>query len=103
MSSCEKCGMGTAEDGVCENMECPPALDLLLEQRLEIPHMVEDLGAFAGLLREAIDDADRGNIRGAAMVIEDLLELGNHLEKRVSDCTAMLARWHGWATEGGAE
>jgi hypothetical protein len=57
---------------------------MLLEQ-------IEDLGQVAGLLRESIDDCERGNEEAGRMCASDALEILAQLEGRFSSMTASLA------------
>jgi hypothetical protein len=67
--------------------------DMLNEVRWEIPCVIEEIGAIAGFLREAINDTDKGNLRGAAMVTSDCLEAFANLETRLSEMAATVAKW----------
>jgi hypothetical protein len=68
--------------------------DMLNDVRWEIPLVIEEIGAIAGFLREAINDVnEHGNIKGAAMVTSDALEAFANLEARLNDMAANVAKW----------
>jgi hypothetical protein len=74
-------------------------LDLLLDARCEFHEIYELLGAACGQLREAHTDNENGNALGAMIVVEDLLSTLGGIEAKVSEISAMTARWHGWASK----
>jgi len=75
----------------------PP--DALLEARHECLTLMSHLGQAVDQLREAINDAEGGNLRGAAMVCDDALFTLSELEAEVSAVAAGVARWKMWAEE----
>jgi hypothetical protein len=78
--------------------------DMLNDVRWEIPCVIEEVGAIAAFLREAIADTDSGNIRGAAMVTNDCLECFANLESRLSEMAVTVAKWTEYAEqEGGTD
>lgn len=71
-----------------------PAISIALRhQRDKLAEVFEDLGSIMGLLREAICDAEAGNLPGARMVAEDAIDLLSQQEVRFSEITASLTRW----------
>lgn len=87
-----------------ENCRCgdddPITSDMLNDVRWEIPCVIEEIGAIAGFLREAINDVnDHGNVRGAAMVTSDCLEAFANLETRLSEMAATVAKWTAYAEQ----
>lgn len=80
------------------------AAGTLIDARAELPKLMENLGQVAGEIREAIADAEAGNLRGAAVVCDDALFTLAELEAQVSALAAGVARWKVWAEEreGGA-
>jgi hypothetical protein len=71
----------------------------LLDARAELPNLMISLGQVSDQLREAINDAEGGNLRGAAMVCDDALFTLSELEAEVSALAAGVARWKMWAEE----
>jgi hypothetical protein len=65
----------------------------LRHHRDKLVEVFEDLGSIMGLLREAICDAEAGNLPGAKMVAEDALELLSQQEVLFSEIASSLARW----------
>jgi hypothetical protein len=71
-----------------------PAISIALRhQRDKLAEVFEDLGSIMGLLREAICDAEAGNLPGAKMVAEDAIDLLSQQEVRFSEITSSLTRW----------
>lgn len=81
--------------------------DLLLDARAEFHDILELLGTASGQLREAHTDHDSGNTQGATIVVDDFLCTMSELEAKISEVSAMAARWKSWADEalekGGAQ
>lgn len=73
--------------------------DMLLEARSELPNLLEVLGMVAAHLREAVNDAQAGNLRGAALVCDDLLGTFGELECLTSKVQATVAKWKQLAEE----
>lgn len=67
--------------------------------RRELADTIEDIGAAMGLLREAVDDTERGNLGGGKMCGSDALEILSNLETRFSQMAAKLAIWSEGAVE----
>ena len=65
----------------------------------ELADTIEDIGAAMGLLREAVDDTERGNLGGGKMCGSDALEILSNLETRFSQMAAKLAIWSECAVE----
>ena len=63
------------------------------EVRGELTETIEEIGQAMGLLREAIDDADNGNIPGGQMCGSDALEILSSLEAKFSGMAAKIAAW----------
>ena len=61
--------------------------------RKDLADTIEEIGQAMGLLREAVDDADRDNLGGAQMCGSDALEILAGLETRFSQMAAKIARW----------
>lgn len=65
----------------------------LVEIRSALINTVEDIGQSLGLLREATNDAEAGNLRGARMVANDAAEILSNLEAKFSELAARAAKW----------
>lgn len=63
------------------------------EVRRDLAETIEDIGQAMGLIREAIDDTDRGNIGGGQMCGSDALEILASLEAKFSGMAAKMAAW----------
>ena len=81
----------------------PITSDMLCDVRWEIPNVVTELGAISDFLREAISDTNDGNVRGAAMVCDDMLEAFVTLETRLSSMAVEVAEWKAVAEQDGGE
>ena len=69
--------------------------DLLYQAQHGILDLVEEIGALTSHLREALSDANDGNLRGAEMVAEDAISTLGNIESRSSEIAAMIAKWVG--------
>lgn len=69
--------------------------DLLYQAQHGILDLVEEIGALTSHLREALNDANDGNLRGAEMVAEDAISTLGNIESRSSELAAMIAKWVG--------
>lgn len=76
--------------------------DMLLEARAKLPNMLEVLRMVAMHLREAVNDAQAGNVRGAALVCDDLLGTLGEMECLVSSVQTTVAKWKQQAEEADA-
>lgn len=63
------------------------------EVRANLADSLEDIGSAMGLLREAVNDADSGNVQGGKLCASDALEILSILESKFSQMAATLARW----------
>lgn len=63
------------------------------EVRDQLADTLEEIGSAMGLLREAADDVNRGNVSGGKMCASDALEIISGLESRFSVIAAYLANW----------
>jgi hypothetical protein len=80
--------------------------DGLLAVQSEFHRLLQLLGEASSQTQEAHSDATVGNIRGAAMVLDDALCTLAELETKVSEVAAMAAKWKALAEdlmEGGGE
>ena len=59
--------------------------------RAQLLERIEDIGQVAGLLREAIDDCERGNEEAGKLCASDALEILAQMEAQFSGMTALLA------------
>jgi hypothetical protein len=61
--------------------------------RMGLLVLMEELGAAAGLLREASDDCEGGNVGGARMCCDDVVEMMATIESKAAGIGAALCRW----------
>ena len=61
--------------------------------RLGVLDLLEDLGSAATLLREALRDAEEGNVAGAKLCADDVVTLMAAIESRASEIGAGLMKW----------
>lgn len=76
--------------------------DIPRDIRFGILDMIEDLGQIAGLLREAAEDTDRGNVAGGQVCGSDAAKLMGKLEAKASTAAALLFMWSDGRKGGGA-
>ena len=70
--------------------------------RAELLDTIEDIGQAAALLREAISDAESGNIPGGQMCASDALEILSTMETRFSEMSAAVCAWANANSDGTA-
>ena len=89
-----KSRVGVASTDLLAIASAPPR-----EVRRELTETIEDIGSAMCLLREAVDDTERGNLGGGKMCGSDALEILSNLETRFSQMAAKLAIWSEGAIE----
>jgi len=66
---------------------------IIRQVRQDLGDSIEDIGQAMGLLREAIDDAERDCIRGAQLCASDVVDILSGLELKMSQLTATLCKF----------
>jgi len=61
--------------------------------RLELLNLIEEIGAAAGLLREACHDHENGNVGGAEMCCDDVVGMMATIESKAAEIGASLHKW----------
>lgn len=84
--------------GVSSAAPCSPSKgdktsDIICMARLELLDLMEELGSAAGLLREAYNDHENGNVGGAEMCCEDVVGIMATIESNASRIGADLHKW----------
>ena len=77
------------------NTTAPLAISSLIPRqiRADLADTIEEIGQAMGLLRESIDDTERGNGNAGQMCGSDALEIIASLEAKFSAMAASLAAW----------
>lgn len=89
----------TPQKADCPSASCSPlqdgekTSDIICEAKLELLDVLEELGAAAGLLREAFGNHESGNVPGAERCADDVVEIMANVERKSSEIAASLAKW----------